>query len=100
VETLFFGYAIDNFALDEEMGDVYLAGGERNTLLKVEFDGGEVHTLYGGSETGLVAPASVALGRTWGEKGEVFVTTQKGGMVGVDVSVETFTVYQERSPDC
>jgi hypothetical protein len=38
-----------------------------------------------GSETGLVAPASVALGRMWGEKGEVFVMTQKGGMVGVDL---------------
>jgi hypothetical protein len=85
VETLFFGYAIDDFALDEEMGDVYLAGGERNALLKVALDGDEVQTVYGGSETGLMAPTSVALEKTWGEKGEMFVKTQKGGMVGVDV---------------
>jgi hypothetical protein len=85
VETHFTGYAIDDFALDEEMEEVYLAGGERNALMKVGFDGGEVHTLYGGSETGLVAPASAALGRSWGEKVETFVTTQKGGVVSVDV---------------
>jgi hypothetical protein len=40
-------FAIDDFALDEEMGEVYLAGGERNTLLKVALDGGEVQMVYG-----------------------------------------------------
>jgi hypothetical protein len=85
VETLFSDFAVDDFALDEEMGEVYLAGGERNTLLKVALDGGEVQTVYVGSETGLLAPTTVALGRTWGEKGEVFVTTRKGGVVGVDL---------------
>ena len=48
VETHFTGYAIDDFALDEGMGDVYLVGGERNALLKVRFDGREVKTVYGG----------------------------------------------------
>jgi hypothetical protein len=85
VETLFSGFAIDDFALDEERGNAYFAGGERNALLKVALDGGEVQTVYGGSGTELVAPTSVALGRTWGEKGNVFVTTHKGGVVGVDV---------------
>ena len=40
VETLFSGFAIDDFALDEERGNAYLAGGERNALLKVALDGG------------------------------------------------------------
>jgi hypothetical protein len=95
-ETLFSGYAIDDFALDGESGNAYLAGGAVNSLLKVGLEGGEVETIYGGvNETVLLAPTSVALGKGWKEKGLVFVTTSGepsnvnftwgGNVVAVDV---------------
>jgi hypothetical protein len=96
VETLFSGYAIDDFALDEESGNAYLAGGAVNSLLKVGLEGGEVETVYGGvNETVLLAPTSVALGKIWNEKGTAFVTTsgepsnmnftRGGNVVAVDI---------------
>ncbi|KAE9380752.1 hypothetical protein N431DRAFT_433016 [Stipitochalara longipes BDJ] len=86
VETLVTGFAVDDFALDEETGKAYLAGGSVNELLKVGLEGGEVEVVYGGvNETGLVAPTSVAVGRGPGEEGVLFVTTQKGRVVAVDV---------------
>jgi hypothetical protein len=76
VETLFSGYAVDDFALDERSGSAYLAGSSENSLLRVSLDGGEVESIYGGvNDTILLAPTSVALGRGWDEKGFVYVTT-------------------------
>lgn len=96
VETLFSGYTVDDFTLDERSGNAYLAGSAENSLLKISLEGGEVETIYGGvNETILLAPTSVALGRGRDEKGFVYVTTsgepsnmnftEGGKIVAVDV---------------
>lgn len=85
VETLASNVTIDDFALDEENGNAYLAGSAVNSLLKVPLDGGNVETVYGGlNETVLAGPTSVAVGKGWGEKGKVFVTTNRGYLAPVN----------------
>jgi hypothetical protein len=76
VELLVDDFAIDDFALDGKTSFVYLASPGVNALLKTGLSGGEVETLYGVlNETVLPGPTSVAVGRVWGEKGWVYVTS-------------------------
>ncbi|KAN0120151.1 hypothetical protein V8E51_002359 [Hyaloscypha variabilis] len=85
-ETLFTGHAIDDFAIDELRGVVWLAGGTVDEVLRVGIEGGGVVGVYGGVGKGeLGAPTSVVVGRKGGEEGMLFVTTQEGRVVGVDV---------------
>jgi len=85
VETLASNVTIDDFALDERGGNAYLAGSAVNSLLKVPLDGGNVETVYGGlNETVLAGPTSVAVGKGWGEKDKVFVTTNGGYLAPVN----------------
>lgn len=85
VETLASNVTVDDFALDEKNGNAYLAGSAVNSLLKVPLTGGVVEALYGGlNETVLPGPTSVAVGKGWGEKGTVFVTTNGGLLAPVN----------------
>jgi hypothetical protein len=85
VETLASNVTIDDFALDEENKKAYLAGSAVNSLLKISLNGGNVETVYGGlNETVLAGPTSVAVGKSWGEKGKLFVTTNGGFLAPVN----------------
>ncbi|PMD65563.1 uncharacterized protein K444DRAFT_608146 [Hyaloscypha bicolor E] len=85
VETLFTGYALMVPPWIRVGRGV--SGGRRKECVVdgCSWQWRDANCVWGGSETELVGHTSVALGRTWGEKGNVFITTQKGGVVGVDV---------------
>lgn len=89
VQILNNGTAIDDFALDPKNGVMYLAGQSTNTVLKLPLTGKSYETVT--NATSVLGPTGAAIGRTWEQKGKVYVTTsgllETGGkIVEVDVS--------------
>jgi hypothetical protein len=86
VENIKSAVTIDDFALDGEKGVAYLASGSSNAVFRLGLEDGSLETVVGGLNSTIVpGPTSVVLGKGK-EKGNIFVTTDDGKVVQVELS--------------
>ncbi|KAH7026919.1 hypothetical protein B0J12DRAFT_714263 [Macrophomina phaseolina] len=83
-EVLAEGVMADDFALDAESGDAYLAGLDRNVVYRVGATGRTEVVAGGPNSTELAGATSAAFGRTGQDRRVLYVTT--GGAVAAPVN--------------